>query len=71
MIVTEHDPLMRRQAAEAFIPRGRRQPGAHAIGILDAVDVLEQAQPGRLEDVGGIALDQPNSPVMDQMSLAN
>ena len=71
VIVAEHHPLTRRQAAQALVPRGRRQPGAHPIRVLDAVDVLEQAQPGGLGDVSGVALPSLNSAVMDQMSLAN
>ena len=58
LVVAEHDPLVRRQAAEALIPRGRREPGAHAIGVLDSIDVLEQAQPCGLGDVSGVALRQ-------------
>ena len=59
VIVTEYDSLVCRYAAQTLIPRGCREPGAHAIGILDAVDVLEQPQPGRLGDISGIALRQP------------
>jgi hypothetical protein len=55
VILGQDHPLACRQAAQALIPSGRRQPGAHAIGILDPVDVLEQAQPGGLGDIGGIA----------------
>jgi len=62
VIVTEHYSLTCRYATQALIPRGGREPGAHAIGILDAVDVLEQSQPGRLGDVSGIALPQPEFP---------
>ena len=40
VIVTEHYSLTCRYAAQTLIPRGCREPGAHAIGILDAVDVL-------------------------------
>ena len=58
VLVAEYHPLARRQAAQALVPCGRRQPGAHTIRILDTVDVLEQAEPGRLGDVGGVALYQ-------------
>jgi hypothetical protein len=52
LVVTEHDSLVRRvAAAEAFIPRGSRESGAHAFGVLDSIDVLEQAQPCDLGDV--------------------
>ena len=71
VFVAEHHPLPRGQAAQALVPRGRRQPGAHPVGVLDPVDVLEQPQPGRLGDVGGVALRQLEFAVMDQISLAN
>ena len=58
VVVAEDHPLARRQAAQALVPCGRRQPGADAIRVLDTVDVLEQAEPGGLGDVGGVALRQ-------------
>jgi len=58
VIVTEHDSLTRRQAAQALVACRRRQPGADPIRILDAVDVLEQAQPRRLRDISGVAFHQ-------------
>ena len=58
VVVTEHDPLTRRQAAQALVACRRRQPGADAIRVLDAVNVLEQAQPRRLRDIGGVAFHQ-------------
>ena len=58
VILAGDDPLVRRQAAQALVPCGRRQPGPHPIRVLDTVNVLEQSQPGRLGDVGGIAFYQ-------------
>ncbi len=58
VIVDGHHPLVGRQTTQALVPRGRRQPGADAIRVLDAVNVLEQAEPGRLGDVSGVALYQ-------------
>ena len=43
IVVGQDDPLARREAAQALVPRRRGQPGADAVGVLDAVDVLEQA----------------------------
>ena len=54
----QDDPLARRQAAQALVPRRRGQPGADPIRILDAVDVLEQAEPGGLGDIGSVAVEQ-------------
>ena len=68
-------PLARGQAAQALVPGGRRQPGTNAIGVLDPVDVLKQAQPSGLGDIGRIALrqlefrgDRPDEPgvLLDQ-----
>jgi len=58
VIVAKNHPLPRRQAAQALISCRRRQPGAHAIRVLDAVDVLEQPEPRGLCDVSGVALRQ-------------
>jgi hypothetical protein len=69
--VAQDHPLADRQAAQALVPRGGHEPGAHPIGVLDPVDVLEQAQPCGLGDVGGVALSQLEFPVIAQMSLAN
>jgi len=58
VLLAEHHPLTRRQVAQALVPRRRGQPRAHAIGVLDAVNVLKQPQPGRLGHVRGIALPE-------------
>ena len=41
VFVAEHHPLARRQAPQALVPRGRRQPGAYPLGVFDPIDVLE------------------------------
>src|SRR5262249_48766625 len=40
--------------AEAFAPCRRREPGAEALRVADAAEVLDQAQPDRLRDVGRV-----------------
>jgi hypothetical protein len=57
-IVGKHDFLSRRQTAQALVPRRSRQPGTHPVRILDAIDVLKQAQPRRLDYIRRVALDQ-------------
>src|SRR5215469_12530928 len=56
VILNQHDLLARRHAAQAFVARGSCQPGSDAGRLLEPVDVLEQTEPCRLEDVGGVAL---------------
>jgi len=58
VLVAQDDPLAGGQAAQAFVPRGRGQPGTDSIWVLDTIDVLEQSQPGGLGYVRGVALDQ-------------
>ena len=58
IIGNRHDLFARRQAAQALVPRGGRQPGAHPGGLLEPVDVLQQAQPGHLGNVSGVAFCQ-------------
>src|SRR5437899_2481177 len=62
VIVSQNHPLARCQTAQALIPRGCREPGTHTIRVLQAADMLEQAQPGRLDDIGRVALHQPEFP---------
>jgi hypothetical protein len=38
---------------QAFPTRGRGEPGAEALGVLDPIEVLNQPKPGGLSDVGG------------------
>ena len=61
-VVGEHDFLSRRQTSQALVPRRSRQPGTHPIRVLDAINVLKQAQPRRLGDIRRIALDQLEIP---------
>ena len=58
------------QRAQAFAARGRGEPRAHALGVLQPVEVLDQPQPGGLDHVGGVgplepvrAGDRPDEPV--------
>jgi hypothetical protein len=55
MIRGENNSLACCQTPEAFIASRRRQPGAHAVGVLDSIYVLEKAQPCGLGDVIGVA----------------
>jgi hypothetical protein len=43
LVMPEDHSLAGGQVAQALIPRRRRQPGTHAIGIFDPVNVLKQA----------------------------
>jgi hypothetical protein len=47
-------PARHPQNPKAFPSCGRRQPGADALGLLDPIKMLQQAKPGRLEDISGI-----------------
>jgi len=58
VVLNRYDFLACCQVAQALVPRGSRQPGADAIRMVQLVDVLEQAQPRRLRDVGGVTLGQ-------------
>jgi hypothetical protein len=44
---------------EALAPRGRRQPRTEAFRLLDAVQVLHEAQPRRLTHFSNIGITQP------------
>jgi hypothetical protein len=62
VIVAQHHPFACRKAAQAFVPGGSREPGTHAIGGIETIDVLEQAQPCHLRDIGRITLGQLEVP---------
>ena len=42
VVVGQDHSLPRRKIAQAFVPRGGREPGAHPIRVLDLVNILQQ-----------------------------
>ena len=52
------DPLAALQHAQALAPRGGGDPGAEALGVAQAADVLDGAQPGQLGDILAVGLAQ-------------
>ena len=52
------DALAAPQHAQALVPRGRADPGAEAVRVAQAADVLDGAQPRELGDVVGVGLAQ-------------
>ena len=42
---------MQADVPERFAARRRREPGAEVLGLADAVEVLDEPQPGGLRDV--------------------
>jgi hypothetical protein len=54
--VVAHRDLAARpaQQAQRLVARRGRQPAADLGGVLEAVDVLDEPQPRRLEDLVGI-----------------
>jgi hypothetical protein len=62
VIVDEHQSLAGRQVTQALVSCGRRQPAADSLRILNPVYVLEQPQPGRLDDVRGVGIGEPEVP---------
>src|SRR5215467_11432743 len=55
-------PAGRAQGLQALAPGGGREPGAYPVGMVDPPDVLGQAQPGGLVDVGGVGVAEPVCP---------
>ncbi|MEJ7846263.1 MAG: hypothetical protein WKF93_11530, partial [Acidimicrobiales bacterium] len=46
---------------QAFVAGGGRQPRPEALGLADPPELLDEAQPDRLADVGSIGRAQPMS----------
>src|SRR5437763_222979 len=42
------------EVAECLAARRRREPGPEAVGLADPIEVLDEAQPSRLGDIGRI-----------------
>src|SRR5215469_5767278 len=59
VLLAQEDLLPARDATQALVPRGCRDPRADASRILEPIDMFKQAQPGCLEHVRGITLRQP------------
>jgi len=45
--------------AQALAARGSSRASAHGVGVLDRAEVLDELQPGALNDVAGIGVAQP------------
>ncbi|HEX3966302.1 MAG TPA: hypothetical protein VHZ03_58265, partial [Trebonia sp.] len=45
VLMGEYDPFVGGQGPQALVPCCCRQPGTHAVGVIDPVDVLDQPHP--------------------------
>ncbi len=58
VVLGRHDAGLLAQHAQALVARGRGQPAAQRLGVAQVVEVLEQAHPRRLEDVGRVGVGE-------------
>jgi hypothetical protein len=59
IVGTRDQPHRPADHAQALVPRRRRQPSAQTRGLPNAMEVLDEAHPGGLEDVGRIRAAEP------------